>query len=263
MPVKWLPLRDSLGAPRERRHPAGPAARSHAVPSCITTTVSSQRAPQPTVHEHVAVGQLAASTCGGPPLGAPASCRPSGAFARSPQPHHPDRQVATSPSAHRPRSRSRRAARGVHLRGPPAGSAGILPAQRRVRIRTPVASPRPSGRNDPLSSPSTSTWPQGCSRCPPAGPPLGPPASCRPSGAFARSSQLHHHDRKPVTTPFRSCAVLPGARPPAGSRPAHPGVHQRGPLGARRLSRRRGGERLGSASLRRGSYNQLKQKHFL
>jgi hypothetical protein len=231
--------RAPTGPPRwDRRHPAGPAARSPGTHMRLTGSECADDAPRRAPKR--------------PP------CPPSG----------------------------------VHLRGPLAGSAGILPAQRRVRLEPTWASPAASAPTMPpgahqsvrrvrppacpcgspgwecrhpagpaARSPGTHMRLTGseCAddgprrapkrpRCPPSSvhlrvPPLGAPASCRPSGAFARNDHGTHRERlrrrcppartkaSPVSALRRAPAGPPRweRRHPAGPAACSPGPDRRPP----------------------------------
>jgi len=188
---------DSLGP----RFPGAPASRpqqpsANAWPSRPPTT-SRVRAPPPTGHGggSPALNRSTRRPLSGPPLGAPASCRPSGvsgwtqpsanhnrlagviqargaamsaALCPRRPPEWPPGSAGVSPAATQreslaqpstdqcPRactapngaSRSQPSSQPLNPAstfGSPAGSAGILPAQRRVQLDPSVSQPQPSG----------------------------------------------------------------------------------------------------------------------
>jgi len=191
-PVSAL-RRAPAGPPRwERRHPAGPTACSPGTHMGLTgsecTDAAPRRAPKRPPCPPSGVPLRV------PRLGVPASCRPSGAFAWNPHETHRERVRRRRPPARTkasPVSTIQRAPA-----GPPAGSAGILPAQRRVRQERPWDSP---GAIAPTMPPGAH---QSVPRVrPPActcgSPPLGAPASCRPSGVFTWTRP------SPTTTVYR------------------------------------------------------------
>ncbi len=234
-----------LRVPRwERRHPAGPAACSAGPDRQPTTTVCpassrpvGQQCPLPLFPQRPRAG----------PIGS-AGISPAATQRESlvqPSTHHFARVCTTPDGASRSQSSSQ-PLNPASTFVSPAGSAGILPAQRRVRLDPTVSQPQPSARRHPspwgsnvrcLYSPSVpvrdplaarasclqqrseNPWssrppttsrvsappPTGrrggsaafsrSSRRPPAGPPLGAPASCRPSGVCAWTRPSNNHNR--------------------------------------------------------------------